>query len=132
MSYLTLTDVITDLYGRLAVDPSRSSSAPVNELPLVTQVYDHEPQPGAAQKPVAVTLFPTGIDPEFFRVTLRIYASVDTDPRGATRNLETTIAEIDRLLPSTVGPSSWTIVYSQDLDAIVGGIELSAGREDYF
>lgn len=127
--YRTVADGIADLYAHLATDPSQRSSTPVAALTKVTQVFNHEPRPEDAPKPIVVTLAPLGMDATEFQIAIRVYSSVETDPLAAIADLGTTCDQIISILPPEVGPERWTITYDNAIDCHIAEQQLDVPRD---
>ena len=126
----TFSGAIDNVYGRLAANPTERSSAPVASLVnLVTVVYDHEPGPSMAQKPVSVTVCPGGISPTEWIVVVRVYVSSDAPHRQQQDQIAAVTTAVDDLMVD--GPSEWRIDYADALQCWVAACPLQVGREDF-
>jgi hypothetical protein len=101
--------------------------------PAVTKVFDHEPHPKETAQPGWVTIFATGVTPDDWLFAIRIYQTIDVDQHEAQTNIGVVIDAIDAALASAtnVGPSQWTIGFTDNLDAVVAQSDVEIGREDY-
>jgi hypothetical protein len=96
----------------------------------VAAAYQYEPIGGHMQKPVAVTLFTSGMTPTEYLLTLRIYVTTDVDAKTAQDTMDTLIEMIDNQMTSGFGPSDWEVVLDQEIAALVATNRLRVGRED--
>lgn len=97
----------------------------------VTAAYRFEPTTGHMAKPVALTIFTVGMDPDFYLLALRIYQTAEVDAEDAQDNLDLVIQAVEAKLTSGFGRAPWTIEYSAELVAFIATCVLPAGREDW-
>lgn len=109
--------------------------APLDSNDLVTKVYDHEPPIGDLAKPAAVTMFATGVDPNFWLFVIHIYHGLGVSAEAAQKNVDELILAVEVAVESpgvaNIGPSQWTIEYIAEIDAIVATSNVQIGREDF-
>lgn len=131
MGATSLSNARDDLYGLLV--SNTTTGAPQASLTAVTKVYKYEPLPGDILKPISVTILTSGMDAEFYRFEVRIYAA-DGANIVTQANLDTAIQQVDARLRATAefGPSEWAIDWVDELGAWIARTEQRAGRQDYF
>lgn len=123
MARATLAEAKQELY-ELYVD---------GEVPLVegvTKVYDHEPFGGDLAKPVSITMITAGMDPEFWRVALRIYVDTAMGAKKAQDTLDELMPAVEAMWTDGFGPSDWDVDYAAELKAMVAETVVQIGRED--
>jgi hypothetical protein len=96
----------------------------------LTAAYDHEPLPGDAQKPAALTISTAGMTAVDYLIALRIYVSAEPDAEKAQDDLDSLIMAVDGRMTSGFGPSNWDVAYDPDLTAFVATNIFQVGRED--
>lgn len=107
----------------------------VTSLDAVTGVFDYEPDPAETAEPGIVTIFASGITPDFFLFSIRCYYVGDYGEEAAQRNLDAMIEAVQTALSTTgvgnIGPSQWTIGWGDNIRALVAQSDVQIGREDY-
>jgi len=114
----------TDLYNSLS-SPALSG---------VTGVYAYEPGPGQMLRGTTITIQTSGVDPDTWLFTIRIYVDTRVDAQKAQDSLDTVILLVDDRLFSLgwAGPSNWTVDWAEDLESMVATSVLQVGREDAY
>jgi len=131
VSRTTYQNALAELFGLLA----DANGNPVASLASsgAVKVFPHEPGAGGWVKPCSVTMWPSGMTPYDWTVTLRVYVA-DVDPATAQDLLIDNAVVIDSLLLTGAGygPSNWAFGWSPELGCYVGTSEVMVGREDGF
>lgn len=128
MPATTLTEARALLFAALDV-------ATVNDLDAVKKVFDYEPNPAETSEPGIVTIFASGVTPNEWLFSIRIYQVGDYGEESAQRNIDAVIGAVETALTTTpvgnVGPSQWTIGWADNIRALVAQSDVTVGREDY-
>jgi hypothetical protein len=102
---------------------------------VVTRVFDYEPAAGEMAKPASVTIFATGVTPDFWQFAARIYHTTDTSAEAAQKNIDIIILAVEAAMHTAgivnIGPSQWTIGFTDGIDALVAQSDITIVREDF-
>lgn len=99
-------------------------------IPRVT-VYDHETAAKNLARPLAVTVFCSGVTPVAWLMQVRHYAFAATDPEQAQKDTDTNVLLIEAALDGHYGEMTWDIGYVEELDCILATTVIPVGREDF-
>lgn len=106
----------------------------VNALDGVAKVFDYEPAGQEMGRDVIVTIFATGVTPDEWQFSVRIYAHPDMGQEAAQRALDIVILGVEDALTTAgvgnIGPSQWTIGFTDNIGALVAQSDVIIGRED--
>jgi hypothetical protein len=130
MSRTTLQNALAELYGLLA-DSDGNPVATLSALG-VAKCYPHEPGAGGWVKPCSITLFPSGIEPTEWTISVRVYVAGDVPPAEAQDFLIDVPVAVMDLLTAGYGPDRWQMGWNIDLDCYLAMSEIVVGREDGF
>lgn len=121
MSRNTLTAAKAELHGLLTT-PAISG----------VEVYDHEPYAGHAQKPVSVTVSTAGMTLTSYLLMVRVYVTAEPSVELAQEMLDDLMLTVDERVGSTgrFEPTSWEVVWREELASLVGELTVDCGRED--
>jgi hypothetical protein len=106
---------------------------PVAALAGLGVVAAYPSEPINPQKPMSVTIWATGMDPDFYTFEVRVYRSLDTDVLRAQQEFDGVIDVIDAMLGATAhfGPSAWTMGTTGEQDALLASCRLTFGRDTF-
>jgi hypothetical protein len=102
---------------------------------VVTRVFDYEPAAGEMAKPASITIFASGVTPDFWQFAARIYHATDVNAEAAQKNIDIIILAVEAAMKTAgvvnIGPSQWEIGFTDGIDALVAQTDVQIGREDF-
>jgi hypothetical protein len=131
MSAGTLAQARAELAALVCSDLTNFTPVPALAGLGVVAVYPSEPV--SPLKPLSVTIWVTGFDPNEFTYEVRVYRSLDSDVIKAQQDFDAVVWMVDRLIGATgrYGPSAWTMGTNGEQDGLLAFCRLTRGREDF-
>lgn len=130
----TLEGARAALFEALNVD-AVLSVVDADDKRIVTNVVDVEPHPSQMDKQCTITIFATGVTPDWWQFAIRIYHSIKVNHASAQYNIGLVIAGIEDAFNTasgvSLGPSEWQIGWSDNIAYMVAQSDVVVGREDF-
>ncbi len=126
MARTSLTAAKAELYALLSPGSQRCL------VDGVTAAYDHDPGPGRALGPIALTVTTAAIGPDEWTFALRLVADAGANPVGVQASLDVIMPAITDLVSDRWGPENWVgpTPHPDDDSTLVCEWLVSCGRED--